>query len=255
MATLHVIATPIGNLEDITHRAVRILGQVQAIACEDTRRTRILLSRFEIHAPRTLLSYREATEGHGGSRILGLLADGVDVGLVSDAGYPGISDAGYRIISAAIEAGHRVEVVPGAGAVTPALLSSGLPTSSFTFKGFPPRKPGPLGRFLEMEKDLPHTLVFYESPMRVAKFLSAVREVLGDRRVAVCFELTKKFARVLRGFAGELAAQLAGKRLKGEVTVVVAGANPKFSNLDEGGSGAGTEDEGERGAGAGAEDD
>jgi 16S rRNA (cytidine1402-2'-O)-methyltransferase len=237
MATLFVIATPIGNLEDITHRAVRVLGEVQAVACEDTRRTRILFSRYAIHAPRTLLSYREATEGHGGNRILGLLDEGVDVGLVSDAGYPGISDAGYRIISSAIEAGHKVEVLPGAGAVTPALLSSGLPTSSFTFKGFPPRKAGPLRRFLEMEKDLPHTLVFYESPMRVAKFLSAVQEVLGERRAAVCNELTKKFERTLRGFAGELAAHLAGKDLKGEVTVVVAGANPKFSRSDDAGDG------------------
>lgn len=234
MATLFVIATPIGNLEDVTHRAIRVLGQVQAVACEDTRRTRILFSRYGIHAPRTLLSYREATEGHGGNRILGLLGEGVDVGLVSDAGYPGISDAGYRIISTAIEAGYKIEVLPGAGAVTPALLSSGLPTSSFTFKGFPPRKPGPLRRFLEMERDLPHTLVFYESPMRVAKFLAAVQEVLGDRRAAVCIELTKKFERTLRGFAGELAAQLAGRDLKGEVTVVVAGANPKFSRTEAG---------------------
>jgi 16S rRNA (cytidine1402-2'-O)-methyltransferase len=232
MATLFVIATPIGNLEDITHRAVRVLGQVTAVACEDTRRTRILLSRYTIPVARTLLSYREAAEGHGGNRILGLLGDGIDVGLVSDAGYPGISDAGYRIISAAIEAGHRIEVLPGAGAVTPALLSSGLSTSSYTFKGFPPRKPGPLRRFLEMEKDLPHTLVFYESPMRAAKLLSTVRDVLGDRRAAVCIELTKKFERTLRGYAGELAAQLAGKDLKGEVTVVVAGANPKFSRSE-----------------------
>ena len=235
MATLYVIATPIGNLEDMTHRAVRVLGQVQAVACEDTRRTRILFSRFEIPTPRTLLSYREATEMHGGNRILGFLGEGVDVGLVSDAGYPGISDAGYRIIASAIEAGYPVEVLPGAGAVIPSLLSSGLPTSSFTFKGFPPRKAGPLRRFLEMEKDLPHTLVFYESPMRVAKFLSAVLEVLGDRRAAVCFELTKKFERTLRGFAGELAARLAGKDLKGEVTVVVAGANPKFSRSEDNG--------------------
>jgi 16S rRNA (cytidine1402-2'-O)-methyltransferase len=228
MATLHVIATPIGNLEDITHRAVRMLGQLDAVACEDTRRTRILLTRYDIRLPRTLLSYREATEGRGGNRILGLLGDGIDVGLVSDAGYPGISDAGYRIIASAIEAGHRVEVVPGAGAIAPALLSSGLPTSSYTFKGFPPRKPGPLRKYLSMERDLPHTLVFYESPMRVARFLKSALEALGDRRAAVCIELTKKFERTLRGFLSELARELAGKDLKGEVTVVVAGANPKF---------------------------
>lgn len=229
MATLYVVATPIGNLEDMTPRAVRVLREVGAIACEDTRRTRALLARFSIPVPRTLFSYREHTEGRGGSRILGLLAEGVSVGLVADAGYPGISDAGYRIISAAAEADARIEVVPGAGAISPALLSSGLPTSSFTFKGFPPRKPGALDRFLSMEAGLPHTLVIYESPVRLGKLLAAALKTLGDRRAAVCIELTKKFERVHRGYLSQLAARYAADPPRGEVTVVIAGANPKFA--------------------------
>lgn len=232
MSTLFVVATPIGNLEDMTHRAIRMLGEAGAVACEDTRRTRALLSHFSIPSPRTLLSYREQTEARAGERILGLLAAGVDVALVSDAGYPGISDAGYRIISSTIEAGHRVEVVPGAGAISPALLCSGLPTSSFTFKGFPPRKPGVLRRFLLMESSLPHTLVFYESPARLSRFLSAALDALGDRRAAVCIELTKKFERVHRGFLSELSALFADSPPKGEVTVVIAGANPKFARSE-----------------------
>jgi 16S rRNA (cytidine1402-2'-O)-methyltransferase len=232
MSTLFVVATPIGNLEDMTHRAIRVLGEAGAVACEDTRRTRALLSHFSVPSPRTLLSYREQTETRAGERILGLLAAGVDVALVSDAGYPGISDAGYRIISSAIGAGHRVEVIPGAGAISPALLSSGLPTSSFTFKGFPPRKPGALRRFLQMEVDLPHTLVFYESPARLSKFLSAAFEALGDRRAAVCIELTKKFERVHRGFLSELSGLFTDTAPKGEVTVVIAGANPKFARAE-----------------------
>ena len=232
MPTLFVVATPIGNLEDMTHRAIRVLGEAGAVACEDTRRTRALLSHFSVPSPRTLLSYREQTETRAGERILGLLAAGVDVALVSDAGYPGISDAGYRIISSTIEAGHRVEVVPGAGAISPALLCSGLPTSSFTFKGFPPRKPGVLRRFLLMESGLPHTLVFYESPARLGRFLSAAFEALGDRRAAVCIELTKKFERVHRGFLSELSGRFADAAPKGEVTVVIAGANPKFARAE-----------------------
>lgn len=229
MATLFVVATPIGNLEDISYRAVRVLGGVGAVACEDTRRSRILFERYGIPSPRAILSYRQHNEQKAGGRILAELAAGTDVALVSDAGYPGLSDAGYRIIASAIEAGHRIEVLPGASAVAPALLSSGLPTSSYTFKGFPPRKPGALRRFLAMEQELPHTLVFYESPMRVAKLLKAAQEVLGNRRAAVCLELTKKFERVERGYLSELMARFEGKPPKGEVTVVIAGANPKLA--------------------------
>jgi 16S rRNA (cytidine1402-2'-O)-methyltransferase len=226
---LFVIATPIGNLEDITFRAVRVLGEADVLACEDTRRTRILYERYKIKSPRIIVSYREHAEESAGARILDLLGQGLTVALCSDAGYPGISDPGYRIVSKAVAEGHVIEVIPGAGAVSTALLSSGLPTSSFTFKGFPPRKPGVRKRFLEMEKDAPHTLVFYESPFRLAALLRDAREVLGNRQAAVCVELTKQFERVSRGTLEELCQEFGGKTVKGEVTVVIAGSNPKFT--------------------------
>jgi 16S rRNA (cytidine1402-2'-O)-methyltransferase len=229
MGKLYIIATPIGNLEDITLRALRVLGEIDALACEDTRRTRILFSKHGIKSPRTILSYRESNEQHAVSRVAGLLAEGLSVGVCSDAGYPGISDAGFRVIKRALEDGHSVEVLPGAGAIEPALLCSALPTSSFTFKGFPPRKPGARRKFLEMEKDLPHTLVFYESPFRLHTLLADAREVFGDRMAAVSIELTKQFEKTVRGTLGELCKRFQDWKARGEVTVVVAGNNPKFS--------------------------
>ena len=138
MGTLYVVATPIGNLEDITHRAIRILGEVDALACEDTRMTRRVLDRYEIKRPRTMFSYHEHNEEYAGSRILGLLKEGLSVALCSDGGCPGVSDPGYRIIRDSQIAGYTVDVLPGPTAVTTALLASGLSTASFTFKGFPP---------------------------------------------------------------------------------------------------------------------
>ena len=229
MTKLFIIATPIGNLEDMTLRAIRVLGELHVLACEDTRHTRILFEKHGIHSPETIISYREQNEAQAGARILGFLKAGQSVGICSDAGYPGISDAGYRVISRALEQGCTVEVLPGAGAVEPALLASGLPTSSFTFKGFPPRKPGIRRRYLAMEKDLPHTLVFYESPFRVLKLLEDARDVLGDRRAAVCVELTKQFEKTHRGTLSELALQFKDVKVRGEITVVIAGNNPKFS--------------------------
>jgi len=234
MGKLYIIATPIGNLEDITLRALRVLGEIDALACEDTRRTRILFTKHGIKSPRTVLSYRESNEQHSVSRILGLLAEGLSVGVCSDAGYPGISDAGFRVVQRALEDGHAVEVLPGAGAIEPALLSSGLPTSSFTFKGFPPRKPGARRKFLAMEKDLPHTLVFYESPFRLHTLLADAREVLGDRLAAVSIELTKQFERTVRGSLSELCGEFQDWKARGEVTVVIAGNNPKFTGDDDG---------------------
>jgi 16S rRNA (cytidine1402-2'-O)-methyltransferase len=228
VAKLVVIATPIGNLEDITLRAVRTLGELTALACEDTRHTRILFEAHGITSPRIILSYREKNESQAESRIIGLLKEGLSVGVCSDAGYPGISDAGYRLISRAVEEGFDIEVIPGAGAVETALLSSGLPTSSFTFKGFPPRKPGVKRRFLTQDKDQPHTLVFYESPFRVAALLKDALEVYGDRRAAVCIELTKKFEKTHRGTLSELLERFKDATIRGEVTVVIAGNNPKF---------------------------
>ncbi|HEO72410.1 MAG TPA: 16S rRNA (cytidine(1402)-2'-O)-methyltransferase [Candidatus Hydrogenedentes bacterium] len=233
MATLYLVATPIGNLEDITLRALRIHGKVEVLACEDTRLTRRIFERHEIPSPRTILSYHEHNEEQAGRRILGLLEDGRDVAICTDGGYPGISDPGYRVVNAVVERGHRVEVIPGASAVPVALVASGLPTSSYTFKGFPPRKSGARQRFLETERDAPHTLVLFESPFRVGRLLADALAVLGNRKAAVCIELTKKFEEVHRDFLEELSAQFRDTKVKGEVTVVIAGNNPKFCKPEE----------------------
>jgi 16S rRNA (cytidine1402-2'-O)-methyltransferase len=226
--TLYVIATPIGNLEDLTFRAARVLGEVDVLACEDTRMTRRIFQRYNINLPAKLIAYHEHNEEHAGRKLLDLLREGRSVGLATDGGYPGISDPGYCVIRDAYEAGLRVEVLPGPSAVATALVVSGLATSSYTFKGFPPRKGGPRKRFLETDKDMPHTLVIFESPYRVGRLLDDALEVLGDRLAAVCIELTKKFERVHRGYLSELAVSFADKTVKGEVTVVISGNNVKF---------------------------
>lgn len=229
MGTLYVIATPIGNLEDLTFRAHRVLGELDALACEDTRQTRRIFERYEIKSPRTIFAYHEHNEETGAKRILGLLNEGCTVGICSDGGYPGISDPGYRAIAAASETDHEIIVLPGASAVPTALLASGLSTSSYTFKGFSPRKSGARQRFLAAEANLPHTLVLFESPFRIGKLLADAHIALGNRRAAVCVEMTKKFERIHRGFLADLAETFADKKVKGEITVVIAGNNPKFS--------------------------
>lgn len=161
MSKLYVIATPIGNLGDITHRAITVLGRVDALACEDTRRTRILLEHYDIPRPDSLFSCHEHNESRVCRRIIELLERGRTVGLCTNAGMPLISDPGYRTVSAAVEGGFEITVIPGPSAVQAALVASGLPCSSYTFKGFPPRKKGKQRRFLAAEKELPHTLVFY----------------------------------------------------------------------------------------------
>jgi 16S rRNA (cytidine1402-2'-O)-methyltransferase len=228
---LYIVATPIGNLGDFSARGIETLRSVDVIACEDTRRTRTLLTHFSIPAPQ-LVSYREQTEARAGARILGFLQEGSSVALCTDGGYPGISDPGYRLVALAAENDIPVQVVPGAGAVEASLLLSGLPSSSYTFKGFPPRKRGAMCRFFEQERDLPHTLVVFESPFRVGKALAVAFETLGDRRASVCIELTKKFERVSRGFLGELADEYADRKVKGEVAIVIAGNNPKFTRSE-----------------------
>ena len=225
---LYIVATPIGNMEDISLRAIRILGEVEVLACEDTRRTRKLYEKLKIPSPGTIISYHEHNEERTGLRILDMLKSGRDVALCSDAGYPGISDPGYKIISAAMEAELNVCVVPGAGAVATAIVSSGLPTASYTFKGYPPRRPGKRRKFLDGEKASQCTLVFFESPHRLSKLLDDALHVLGNRLAAVCIEMTKKFEDVKRGYLADLIEEFAGRDVRGEITVVIAGDNAKF---------------------------
>ena len=238
MSTLYLVVTPIGNMDDITFRALRVLQDVDALACEDTRFTRRIFERYDLTSPGTIFSCHEHNEARAASRIVELLDGGKSVGLCSNGGYPAMSDPGYRVVNAAIEHGHKVEVVPGACAVPTALVASGLATSSYTFKGFPPRKSGPRRRFLEAEKVLPHTLVIFESPHRVGKLLKDALDVLGDRCGAVCVELTKRFEKIHRGYLADLVGEFDGKDVKGEVTVVIAGNNPKFTRESQNANGA-----------------
>ena len=220
---LYVVATPIGNLGDMAPRALDALKGAGVIACEDTRRTWALLSHFGIPRPPEMISYREGNEARAGARILELLRGGVDVALCTDGGYPGISDPGFRLVRDVVAQNLPMCVLPGACAVNLALVMSGLPTSSWTFKGFPPRKPGALRRFFGEEAAMPHTLVLYESPFRLGHTLAAAAEVLGARPAAVCFELTKLHERVERGTLPELAARFADAKVKGEITIVIGG--------------------------------
>lgn len=229
---LQIVATPLGNLGDLSARALTALKEAEVIACEDTRRTWQLLSACAIPRPE-LLSYRQDNEERAIPRILQAVAAGRRVVVCSDGGYPGISDPGYRLIKSAVEEGVPFTVIPGASAVTVALLHSGLSTASYTFKGFPPRKAGALRRFFSDEATQPHTLICFESPYRVGATLQAALEVLGDRQAAVCIELTKLHERVHRGHLSALLPLFAAKPVKGEVVVVIAGDNPKFTRQEE----------------------
>ncbi len=224
---LYLVATPIGNLGDMTPRGLEVLKTARVIACEDTRRTWALLTNFAIPRPPEMISYREGNEDRAGARILELLADGTDVALCTDGGYPGISDPGFRLVRDVVAAGLEMTVIPGASAVNIALLLSGLPTSSWTFKGFPPRKPGALRRFFEEESEMPHTLILFESPFRVWQTLTAAAEVLGERQAAVCLELTKLHEKVVRGTLLELVARYSQEKVKGEISIVIAGKSRK----------------------------
>ena len=226
---LYVVATPVGNLDDLSPRAVEVLKNVEGLACEDTRRTWKLLTHFHIPRPDIMMSYREGIEGRVGQILISHFEKGRDIALCSDGGYPGISDPGYRLISLALEHGVELDVIPGASAVPLALLQSGLPTSSYTFKGYPPRKPGKRKHFFEEEATMAHTLIIFESPYRVLPTLQTALEVLGDRRAAVCLELTKKFQRISRGYLSDLVKEFTDVKVKGEVSMVIAGKHPKFT--------------------------
>ena len=225
---LHAVATPIGNLGDLSPRALEAFRAASLIACEDTRRTWQLLSHFGVPRPE-MLSYRQGNEDRAGDAVVAALRAGREVVLCSDGGYPAISDPGYRLLRRCAQEGLAYEVVPGASAVDVALLMSGLATSSFTFKGFPPRGPGALRNWFAEEKDRDATLILFESPFRVGATLQAAFDVLGDREAAVCIELTKLHERVSRGYLSDLAKDFADAKVKGEVALVIAGANPKFA--------------------------
>ncbi|HSA95016.1 MAG TPA: 16S rRNA (cytidine(1402)-2'-O)-methyltransferase [Acidobacteriota bacterium] len=219
---LFIVATPIGNLEDITLRALRVLGEVAAIACEDTRQTLKLLNRYNIRKP--LISYYQPRERQRVPEIVRMLKDGRDVALVSDAGTPGISDPGFPLIRAALKEGIPVVPIPGPAAVTAALSAAGLPTHRFLFAGFPPPKKTGLKKSLRALRGEEATLVFYLPTRRIPEFLAAVLETMGDRRIVLARELTKVHEEFIRGQASELADRLTGKALKGEATVLVEGA-------------------------------
>lgn len=230
--TLFLIGTPIGNLDDISQRVLTTLGDLDALACEDTRRTRKIYEHFQLSSPKTIFACHDHNEEQAVKRIAGLLRDGRKVGLVTDAGMPGISDPGFRAVQAALEDDHAIEVIPGPSAVETALAVSGLSASSFTFKGFPPKKSGKRQNFLAADAAMPHTLVLFESPHRTGGLLADALTALGDRRAAVCIELTKMFEEVARGWLSDLAERFAKETPRGEVTVVIAGNNPKFMRAD-----------------------
>lgn len=218
---LYLIATPIGNLNDISLRALETLRQVDVVASEDTRKTGLLLKHFDIHKPQ--ISFHEHNEQRVGTRIEELLKQGQSVAVVSDAGTPGISDPGFSLVRRAIEAQIEFTMIPGPAAFVMALVLSGLPVHSFTFRGFPPRKTVGRQKFFQVDKDAPHTLIYYESPYRLESFLRDALEVFGDRPAAIANDLTKLFEKVERGTISTLLSSVEQTKLKGEFVVLIAG--------------------------------
>jgi 16S rRNA (cytidine1402-2'-O)-methyltransferase len=218
---LYLVATPIGNLGDISLRALDTLRAADLIVSEDTRKTGMMLKHFEISKPQ--LSFFEGNEGKHIPKVMAALEDGKIVALVSNAGTPGVSDPGFTLVRAALDSGIEVSAIPGPAALVMALVLSGLPVHSFTFRGFPPRKPGPRRRFMEVDIESPHTLIFYESPHRLLAFLKDTLEIYGDRPAAVANDLTKKFEAVIRGNISDLINQLSSEKLLGEYTIVIHG--------------------------------
>lgn len=219
---LYVVATPIGNLEDLTFRALRILEDVSLIACEDTRQTRKLLTKYNIK--KALISYYHPRERQKTPQIINQLKKGKNVALVTDSGTPGISDPGYPLIREAIGRGIQIIPIPGASALTAALSASGLPTHRFIFLGFPPPKKEATKKLLSSLKNEKSTLVFYLPTRRLFSFLEAVLETLGDRPVVVARELTKVHEEFIRGTVRELVNSLKKRELKGEATVLIQGS-------------------------------
>lgn len=220
---LYVVATPIGNLEDITYRAVEVLKQVDVIACEDTRQTRKLLDRYGIEKP--VLSYHEHNEQSRAEELVAKLQEGATVAQVSDAGMPGIADPGYRVISLAIVRGVPVVPIPGPSALITALVGSGLPTDAFEFRGFLPAKSGQRRTVLEDVVNSQHTIIFYEAPHRIHETVDDIVLALGpERLLVIARELTKVHEEFLRGTAAEIRSQISGRDIKGEITLLLGKA-------------------------------
>ena len=228
---LYLVATPIGNLGDITLRALETLREVDYVVSEDTRKTGFLLNHFEIKKPQ--ISFHEHNERKNLPRIMEILRGGQSVALVTDAGSPSISDPGYLLVRGVVEEDIPFTSIPGPTAVISAVVLSGLPVHSFTFRGFPPRKPGPRKRFFAVDGASPHTLIFYESPYRLKAFLEDALEVYGDRQAAVANDLTKMFEKVQRGSLSELIEMTAEEEPRGEYTVVISGAVDGKKKLSE----------------------
>lgn len=218
---LYLVATPIGNLGDISQRALDTLRSVDYVISEDTRKTGLLLKHFHIKKPQ--ISFREDNEERALPKILALLDESKSIALVTDAGTPGVSDPGFLLVRSVLQAGLPLTAIPGPTALIPALVLSGLPVHSFTFRGFPPRKSGARRRFLEVDAASPHTLIFYESPYRLAAFLEDALVVFGDRRAVIANDLTKLFETLYRGRLGELVERFKTETIRGEYVVVIEG--------------------------------
>ena len=221
---LYVVSTPIGNLGDITYRSVEILGQVSLIAAEDTRRTRVLLNRYEIDTP--LSSYNSYNQTRKGPEFIKKLNQGEDVALVSDAGTPGVSDPLYNLVQLALEQEMEVISIPGPSAILSALTVSGLPMDRFRFEGFLPRKKRRKRTIAELAEH-PETVVLFESPLRIEKTLNELKDVFGNRKAAITRELTKMHEEVLRGGLDDLCKANEGRKWKGEITLVISGKPSK----------------------------
>jgi len=227
---LYIVPTPVGNLEDITLRALRVLKEVELILAEDTRTSSVLLKHYDIHTP--LKSHHKFNEHETSDRLAEQMAAGLQVALISDAGTPGISDPGFMLVRACVEHGVEVQCLPGATAFVPALVDSGLPCDRFYFEGFLPQKKGRQTR-LQFLAEQQHTMIIYESPFRLQKTLEQLAEYLGaDRQASVSREISKKFEDTRRGTLAELIAHFKEHPAKGEIVIIVEGQKSKTDNKE-----------------------